>query len=47
MAAGTDILEVARAYDEIATTAGDLAEAVGDEDRAAEPRTRARVRRSA
>lgn len=47
MAAGTDILEVARAYDEIATTVGELAEVVGDEDRAVEPRPRARARRSA
>jgi hypothetical protein len=47
MAAGTDMLEVARAYDEIAMAAGELAEAVGDEDRATGIRPRARARRSA
>jgi hypothetical protein len=47
MAAGTNMLEVARAYDEIATTASELAEAVGDEDRATVTRPRARARRSA
>jgi hypothetical protein len=47
MAAGTDMLEVARAYDEIATVVGELAEAVADEDRADGRRPRARARRSA
>ena len=47
MAAGTDMLEVARAYDEIATVVGELAEAVADEDRADGLHPRARARRSA
>ncbi len=46
-AAGTDMLEVARAYDEIAAAVGELAEAVADEDRANGLRPRARSRRSA
>jgi hypothetical protein len=47
MAAGTDMLEVARAYDELAEVAGELAETVKAEDRASAPRPRARARRSA
>jgi hypothetical protein len=47
MAAGTDMLEVARAYEELAEVAGELAEAVKAEDRASGPRPRARARRSA
>ncbi len=46
-ASGTDMLEVARAYDEIALVVGELAEAVADEDRANGLRPRARARRSA
>jgi hypothetical protein len=46
-AGGTDLLEVARAYDEIAAVAGGLAEAVGGEDQAGGRRPRARTRRSA
>jgi hypothetical protein len=46
MAAGTDILEVARAYEELSTTAGELADAVQGEDRSSR-RPRARARRSA
>lgn len=46
-AAGTDMREVARAYDEIAAVAGELAESVKDEDRASRVRPRARARRSA
>jgi hypothetical protein len=43
MAAGTDMLEVARAYEELSTTAGELAEAVQEEDRSSlRPRARAR-----
>ena len=42
-ASGTDMLEVARAYDEIAAVGRELSEAVADEDRAnVRPRTRAR-----
>jgi hypothetical protein len=33
MAAGTDMLELARAYEELAAIAGELAQAVGAEDR--------------
>jgi hypothetical protein len=47
MAAGTDMLEVARAYEELSATAGELAKAVEAEDRASGPRPRARARRSA
>lgn len=47
MAAGTDILEVARAYDDIASVAGELAEVVTDEDGANGLRRWTRVRRSA
>lgn len=43
-AAGTSMLQVARAYDQIAEIAGKLAEAVAEEDHAATPR---RSRRSA
>ena len=46
MAAGTDMLEVARAYEELSTTAGELAEAVQAEDRSS-VRPRVRARRSA
>jgi hypothetical protein len=49
MAAGTDMLDVAGAYEELAAIAGELARAVEDEDRASS-RTRrspARARRSA
>jgi hypothetical protein len=43
MAAGTDMLEVARAYEELSATAAELAEAVQAEDRSSlRPRTRAR-----
>src|SRR5271157_2821055 len=47
MAAGQDMLEVARAYEELAEVAGELAAAVKSEDRASGPRPRARTRRSA
>ena len=47
MAAGQDMLEVARAYEELAEVAGELAQAVEAEDRASGPRPRARARRSA
>src|SRR5271165_5752880 len=47
MAAGTDMLEVARAYEELAAIASELAEAVKAEDRLSRPRPRARARRSA
>ncbi len=47
MAAGEDMLEVARAYEELAEVAGQLAEAVKSEDRAGQPRPRGRARRSA
>jgi hypothetical protein len=46
-ASGTDMLEVARAYDEIAAVVGELSKAVADEDRASASRPRARARRSA
>lgn len=42
MAAGEDMLEVARAYEELAEVAGKLAEAVKAEDRANGPRSRGR-----
>ena len=45
MAAGEDMLEVARAYEELAEVAGELAEAVKAEDRTNGPRPRARARR--
>src|SRR5271167_1871242 len=47
MAAGQNMLEVARAYEELAEVAGELAKAVKAEDRASGPRPRARTRRSA
>jgi hypothetical protein len=47
MAAGEDMLEVARAYEELAEVAGELAKAVKAEDRASGARPRARTRRSA
>ncbi len=47
MAAGQDMLEVARAYEELAEVAGELAETVKAEDRASGSRPRARARRSA
>ena len=43
MAAGEDMLEVARAYEELATIVGQLAEAVKAEDRASGTRPRARA----
>jgi hypothetical protein len=42
MAAGTDMLEVARAYEELAAIAEELAQAVVGADRASRPRARAR-----
>ncbi|MGO8904688.1 MAG: hypothetical protein ACLQMH_03585 [Solirubrobacteraceae bacterium] len=42
VAAGTDMLEVARAYEELSTTAAELADAVKAEDRAGAPQARAR-----
>ena len=47
MAAGQDMLEVARAYEDLAEVAGELAKAVKAEDRATGPRPRSRARRSA
>jgi hypothetical protein len=41
MAAGQDMLEVARAYDELAAIAAELAKAVKAKDRARRPRARA------
>jgi hypothetical protein len=46
VAAGEDMLEVARAYEALATVAGELSEAVAAEDRASGARPRARARRS-
>ncbi len=46
MAAGTDMLEVARAYEELSAIVGELAEAVDAEDRSSR-RPRAHTRRSA
>jgi hypothetical protein len=47
-AAGMDMLEVARAFDEIGVAAGELSEAVEDEDRASgRPARVSRTRRSA
>ena len=46
VAALTEILEVARAYEELAAIAGELATAVETEDRASTHRPRARTRRS-
>jgi len=42
MAAGEDMLQVARAYEELAAVAAELAKAVRAEDRAGRPRARAR-----
>src|SRR5271166_5304952 len=47
VAAGTDMLEVARAYEELVAIASELAKAVKAEDRSSRPRPRARARRSA
>src|SRR5487761_2009996 len=47
VASGTDILEVARAYEELAAIAAELAKAVEVEDGASATQTRARARRSA
>src|SRR5271165_3330253 len=47
MAAGTNMLKVARAYEELAAIAGELAKAVEAEDRASGSRPAARARRSA
>jgi hypothetical protein len=46
VAAGTDMLQVAYAYDELAGIARELAKALEVEDRANRPRPRARARRS-
>jgi hypothetical protein len=46
VAAGEDMLEVARGYEELAAIAAELAQAVKTEDRAS-ARPRARARRSA
>jgi hypothetical protein len=47
MAAGTNMLGVAHAYEELAAIAGQLAQAVGAEDRASTSPPRRRARRSA
>jgi hypothetical protein len=47
VATGTDLLEVARVYDDLADVAGELAVAVEQEDRKSRLLPRARVRRSA
>jgi hypothetical protein len=47
MAAGEDMLEMAGAYEELAATAEELAEAVASEDRASSRRPRTRARRAA
>ena len=47
MAAGEDMLEVARAYEELAAIARELAEAVAGQDRASSGRPRTRARRAA
>ena len=47
MATGEDMLEVARAYEELAEVVGELAKAVKAEDRGSGPRPRTRARRSA
>ena len=47
VATGTDLVEVAGAYDSLAATAADLAAAVEREDRASGLLPRARARRSA
>ncbi len=46
-ATGQNMLDVARAYDELAVAAGELAEAVKHEDGASVRRPRSRARRSA
>ncbi len=46
-ATGQNMLDVARAYDELATAAGELAEAVEREDGVSARRPRSRARRSA
>jgi hypothetical protein len=46
VAAGTDMLEVARAYEELAEVAGKLSDAVAAEDRGSRSRAPARRRRS-
>ena len=46
-ATGTDLLDVARAYDELAEAAEALADAVQRQDRASDLLPRARARRSA
>ena len=47
VAAGEDMLEVARAYEELADTVAEMADAVRAEDQAGETRPRARARRRA
>jgi hypothetical protein len=47
VAAGEDMLQVARAYEELAAVAAELAKAVKAENRSSRPRPRARARRSA
>jgi hypothetical protein len=47
VAAGEDMLEVARAYEELAGTVTELADAVQAEDQAGDTRPRARARRRA
>ncbi len=47
IATGQNMLEVARAYEELAAAAGGLAEAIEREDKASGARPRARARRSA
>jgi len=42
MGAGDEMLEVARAYEQLAEVAGEIAEAVKAEDRASGPPARAR-----
>jgi hypothetical protein len=46
VAAGEDMLDVARAYEALATAASELSESVAAEDRASSARPRARARRS-
>ncbi len=47
IATGQNMLEVARAYEELAAAAGELADAIEREDKASGVRPRARARRSA
>ncbi len=47
MAAGQNMLEVARAYEDLAGISGELAKALDAEDHASAPRPRGRARRSA